>query len=99
MTRFFNETVTREDGTSYDREVIEVDSQDDGTSTAARVATDADRVEYADAYAEFKNPPPSYEELLAEWRERHPIAVVASGPAVHRGAPSVSGATGGSKSD
>ncbi len=59
--------------------MIEIDSGTDGSSVAARVVTDEDRAQYAVEYAAFKSPelpPPSYEELVAEWREKHPKQTV-----------------------
>ncbi len=70
--KFETETVKREDGTSYDREVITTTVPDG--SVSARVATDADRAKYPDEYAVFVNPQvvPSQDELLAEWQAKNP---------------------------
>lgn len=85
-TRFFVETVAVEDGSTYEREVLEVVSQTDGTSTACRVATDEDRVAFAAEYAAFKADlpePPSHEELIEWWREQQ--AAEAAKPAARSG--------------
>jgi hypothetical protein len=69
---FSTEVVTREDGTTYERDLITT-THPDGTKSA-RVATLLDRAEHPIAYAEFvmAEVVPSHEELLAEWRLTHP---------------------------
>lgn len=77
--RFYAETVTREDGTEYDREVIEITTPNGNKSV--HLPTVQDLQTYDHAYAAFKNPgptPPSHDEFLAEWREKNPGGVMPS---------------------
>jgi len=55
MIRFFKSTVTHDDGSTHDVEMIALPAL--GGDESTREATDADRQAYFAAYAEYLNPP------------------------------------------
>ncbi len=97
--RFYTETIQRDDETSYDRDLIEVPLPNG--DVIARLAVEDDRALYPVEFGAFITGEvvPTYEELLAEWREKHPTPTaeqVAAAVAKHDagGAIGATGATG-----